>query len=546
MKKIRNIVAAISASFIVATGMFYFAIVRPALAGVTCSLPFTLTNGTVADATQVMANYNALVTCLTNAAAAGANNDITSLSALTTPITPNEGGSNVYIGTPTVSGNILIIGSATVPTGWANVTGQSVVFVAPVANTTAEQLVVNNQATKNVYKLSSAGPIPLTGGEIVTSQVYQAIYDGTQFEINPFPNVTAGWGISVVPTAVSINTTHPPYGFGPCINMTIEATVGSNLLGLQILAADTGLAPTTSHPILCNFRDTTLANGDPVWTTIASPTYMDTNAVGATLGTDNGLPFRFWVVLFYNGGSPTLGLWQSTSFTPLASAQSDVVLNTLDESDLQSPTAISNAATSAGTFYSPNGTSISNSSFRILGYMDWSSGLTTAGTYASGPTKIQLFGPGIKKPGDRINVYHQTTGATITSSNFWTPSATPPVPTNGTTVVSQTVTPSAPMDIWRVSGFTSLANNNTTENAAFIWNGSHAVAVGFGISSGTLGVNGIPGTIATYFSTIITASSMTFMLYGACGNSTCAINASPNGNLMGGSNSSLSIEEVQP
>ena len=41
-------------------------------AGVSCTLPFVLTNGTIADATQVMANYNALVTCLGSAAAAGA------------------------------------------------------------------------------------------------------------------------------------------------------------------------------------------------------------------------------------------------------------------------------------------------------------------------------------------------------------------------------------------------------------------------------------------------------------------------------------------
>jgi hypothetical protein len=39
-----------------------------------CTLPYQLTNGQAADATQVMANYNALVACLSNAAPAGANN----------------------------------------------------------------------------------------------------------------------------------------------------------------------------------------------------------------------------------------------------------------------------------------------------------------------------------------------------------------------------------------------------------------------------------------------------------------------------------------
>lgn len=39
-----------------------------------CTLPYQLTNGQPADATQVMANYNALLTCLNNASPAGANN----------------------------------------------------------------------------------------------------------------------------------------------------------------------------------------------------------------------------------------------------------------------------------------------------------------------------------------------------------------------------------------------------------------------------------------------------------------------------------------
>lgn len=49
-------------------------------AGVPCTLPFNLQNNTVADATQVMANYNAIVTCLGSAAAAGVNSDITNLT----------------------------------------------------------------------------------------------------------------------------------------------------------------------------------------------------------------------------------------------------------------------------------------------------------------------------------------------------------------------------------------------------------------------------------------------------------------------------------
>lgn len=57
------------------------------------SLPVTLTNGTTADATQVMSNFSFIVSqANANAAAAGANSDITSINALTTPLSKSQGG----------------------------------------------------------------------------------------------------------------------------------------------------------------------------------------------------------------------------------------------------------------------------------------------------------------------------------------------------------------------------------------------------------------------------------------------------------------------
>ena len=51
---------------------------------VTGSLPFNLQNNTVADATQVMANFNQISTGVAaNCAGSGANTDITSIGGLT-------------------------------------------------------------------------------------------------------------------------------------------------------------------------------------------------------------------------------------------------------------------------------------------------------------------------------------------------------------------------------------------------------------------------------------------------------------------------------
>ena len=60
------------------------------------SIPVTLLNGTIADATQVMANFDAIQTSVNaNAAANGINNDITQLTGLTTALSVSQGGTGV-------------------------------------------------------------------------------------------------------------------------------------------------------------------------------------------------------------------------------------------------------------------------------------------------------------------------------------------------------------------------------------------------------------------------------------------------------------------
>jgi len=74
-------------------------------------LPNTFVNGTVVDGPAFNTNFAQIVDNVnTNAAGSGANDDITSLSALTTPIPPVAGGM------PT--GAMLAFGSVTPPSGW--------------------------------------------------------------------------------------------------------------------------------------------------------------------------------------------------------------------------------------------------------------------------------------------------------------------------------------------------------------------------------------------------------------------------------------------
>jgi hypothetical protein len=218
---------------------------------------------------------------------------------------------------------------------------------------------------------------------------------------------------------------HPMRGFDSAVNLQLNVSVASNILTVAV-KGNNGSDPGNSNPVLVPFRDATIANGDPVWVAITSALSINTSATGATLGTSGAsTPFRFWVVLFNNGGTAVLGLVNCT-----ASGQ----IFALDETSAQSTTAMSASATSAGVFYTPNGTTLASKAFRIIGYVEYSSGLTTAGTYASAPTKVQLFGPGVPRPGQPTG--NMKTFATTTNTSTSSASAVASAVTTSMTLAS--------------------------------------------------------------------------------------------------------------
>ena len=155
----------------------------PVQAQIVNTLPFQLQNGTTADATQVMADFNQIVNNTNaNAAKNGANFDITSLNGLTTPLPASSGGSTSYIGGTSAGTNSIVV-STTVPSNFTLTAGKVVVFIAGGNNNGATQLNVAGTGLINLYASTPSGPLPLIGGEIVTGNVIQARYDGTQYQL---------------------------------------------------------------------------------------------------------------------------------------------------------------------------------------------------------------------------------------------------------------------------------------------------------------------------------------------------------------------------
>lgn len=164
--------------------IFMLAQATVAQAAIIPSIPYNLTNGSLADATQVMGNFNTIVTDTNaNGAKNGANNDITSLTGLTTALSHALGGTVVYTGGTTGgSTNAQTLASVT-PSAFALVTGEIVTGVAGFSNSTAATLNVSGTGNVAIRLANGSGPVALVGGEIIAGGSYAWIYDGTFWEM---------------------------------------------------------------------------------------------------------------------------------------------------------------------------------------------------------------------------------------------------------------------------------------------------------------------------------------------------------------------------
>lgn len=170
-------------------GLFMLLGLAPAHAVCTAgSLPFVFQNNTIADATQVNANFNTILSSVAaNCAASGSNSDITALLGLTTPLAPNSGGTAVFVGGVTTGTNSIAL-ATTVPNNFALTTGYKVSFIAGGTNPSIliGPTTLNVHATGPVafFRKTQLGPLAMAGGEILTGNSYVATYDGTEWVLD--------------------------------------------------------------------------------------------------------------------------------------------------------------------------------------------------------------------------------------------------------------------------------------------------------------------------------------------------------------------------
>jgi hypothetical protein len=141
----------------------------------------------------------------------------------------------------------------------------------------------------------------------------------------------------------------------------VTASVASNALTV------------TLNPTALDFRSATLGSGVVTTRNIGSAISAVVPS-GATLGTTNAVLSRVMILAIDNAGTVEIAVCNSSV--------------TLDESALISTTVLDTASDSATVVYST--TARTNVPFRVVGFVE--STQSTAGTWASAPSKIQGYG----------------------------------------------------------------------------------------------------------------------------------------------------------
>lgn len=294
--------------------------------------------------------------------------------------------------------------------------GVLVKVVPANSNTGATTFNFNGLGTVAVRKLTSGGLAALTGAgnEVVANVPLFAMYDGTFFDI-----------MSGSATTAAVNLANSALGFNAPPNFQINASVTSNALTISVVG-NNGSNASAGNPVPVAFRDSTIANGDPVVVSLQAALSF-TIASGNTMGCQNSVMCRLWLFAINNGGTIALCAYNANS------AGTSIV--GLNEQALQSSASGTSGGSSAQTLYCSS-SSVSSKAIRYIGFIDIQE--STAGTWATGPTYVQLFGPGIKKPGDVVQVVlgSRTSTTSTTGSSFVTTNITASIaPTSAANLV---------------------------------------------------------------------------------------------------------------
>jgi hypothetical protein len=268
-------------------------------------------------------------------------------------------------------------------------------FNAAVPGTAGQPLVSNGPTVDPGF-----GTIANSGFAPGAANTVKGSLNGTTVTDLPLPNCTAvNQALKYVSgTGIDCSAVSTTGGYDAPINLGLSALASGNALTITLTQAG-GAAPSSGSPVIVPFRSTVATTGTVTFASVSAPQSI-TIPSGATLGTSNGVPFRVWIFLEYNGGTPELAVSTCSNTTTVFPCATW-------EHTLPTTTTIGGSSNTGGTLYATTG--VAADAVRIVGFCSFGSGLTTAGTWAISCTSLQVFGPGIAKPGDIVQSIYANT-----------------------------------------------------------------------------------------------------------------------------------------
>lgn len=372
---------------------------------------------------------------------------------------------------------------------------------------------------KRLFVNTGAGPSPTLqyngstlvlpgGGNIATApgDTFDAVYSGSsQWIVTNYQRATGAAlstaGLNVGAAALGASALA---SFQQPANLQINTSVASNQLTVAIKGVN-GADPSTGNPVLVGFRSQTGSpNGVNIFGALTGALSF-TLAATSSMGCTTAVACRLWVTLICqietSGTCNSSGGNGATSpiLVGLSNQSTATQVFSLGDERLQTTGAGTAGDVNAGIIQT-SVASLSGKAIVIVGYIEatW-----TSGTGWAAPTKVQLFGPGVHKPGDVVQlVYAQTasgvsTGLSFAASNI-TASITP------TSVINQIeVSVTGNFEAASAADITAEIRRGASTNVgeAFVFGST---------TSGTLSNGGLPFDI---FDAPATTSATSYTLY---------------------------------
>lgn len=253
---------------------------------------------------------------------------------------------------------------------------------------------------------------------------------------------------------------------GQIINGTVVESNGGNAVTFSVKTL-AGNDPSASDPVLISFRNSTIGTGNYIYRQITSALSL-TISSGSTLGFTSGEPSRLWLVVFDDAGTMRLGAINCRSTLGVFPLGRVPIATSVAEGG-------AGAADAAYVFYT--GVAATSKAYSVLAYASYESGLATAGSWNVSPTRLQMYGPAVPLPGDKIQEQFTQTGALAGGSTQIPNDDTIPQNTEGDQYMTIAVTPVSTANILEVYAVGYFAASVGTQLTMALFQDSTANAI---------------------------------------------------------------------